>query len=43
VQPPQPLSVADVGLAAGNVLGISGVDQHHREPALLEDLVDRYQ
>ena len=37
----QPLGVADVGLAARNVLGVAGVDQHHLEPALLEDLVGR--
>jgi hypothetical protein len=41
VQPPQPLGVADVSLAAGHVLGIPGVDQHHLEAMLLEDLVDR--
>jgi hypothetical protein len=37
----QPLCVTDVGLAAGNVFGVPGIDQRHREPALFQDLVDR--
>src|SRR3954471_21313523 len=30
-----------VGLAPGNVPGIPGIDQRHREPTLFQDLVDR--
>ena len=41
VQPLQPLGVGHVGLAAGHVLGVAGVDQRHREPALLQDLEGR--
>lgn len=37
----QPLCVTDVGLAPGNVPGIPGIDQRHREPTLFQDLVDR--
>src|SRR5580693_5432177 len=42
VEPPQPLGVADVGLASRHVLGVAGVDQHHLESALLKQFVGRY-
>ena len=35
------MCVTDVGLAAGNVFGVPGIDQRHREPTLFQDLVDR--
>jgi len=41
VQALQPFGVTDVGLAPWDVLGIPGVHQHHLEPTLLQDLVDR--
>jgi len=41
MQSPQPLGVTDVGLAAGDMLGVSRVDQHDFKSALLEELVDR--
>lgn len=41
VQPLQPFGVADVGLAPGHVLGVAGIDQHHREPTLFQHLEDR--
>ena len=41
MQPLQPLGVGHVGLAAGHVFGVAGVDQHHSEPALFQDLENR--
>ena len=41
VQSLEPLDIADVGLAARNVLGIAGVDQQHLEAALIKDLESR--
>src|ERR1700759_5239787 len=41
MQPPQPLGVTDVSFSARPVLGVPGIDQHHLEATLLEDLVDR--
>jgi hypothetical protein len=37
----QPLCVADIGFSSRHVFGVSGVDQHNLEPALLQDLVCR--
>ncbi len=41
MQPLQPRGVADVGLAPRDVPDVPRIHQHHLEPALLEDLVDR--
>jgi hypothetical protein len=41
VQPLEPLGIADVSLAARNVLGVSGIHQQHFEPALVKDLESR--
>jgi hypothetical protein len=38
---PQPLNIADIGLATRDVLGVTGVDQHHFEAALIENLERR--
>jgi hypothetical protein len=38
MQPLQPLGIADVGLTAGNMLGISRIDQNDFEAALIEEL-----
>jgi hypothetical protein len=40
MQPLEPLRVADLGLAAGDVLGVAGVDQEHLEPALIKNLIN---
>ena len=37
----QPRGIADIRLAARDVLGVTGVDDHHLEAALIEDLVER--
>jgi len=36
----EPLRVADVSLVAGDVLGVTGVDQEHLEPALVRNLAN---
>jgi hypothetical protein len=41
VQPLQPLGVADVGLASGNVLRSAGIEHPYMEFALLEYFEDR--
>ena len=41
VQLLQPLAVHDIGLAAGDVLHMTRVDEHHVEAAGFEDLVER--
>ncbi len=41
MQPLQPLCVADVGLAAGDMLGVAGIDEHHIDAVLIEDLEGR--
>ncbi len=41
VQLLQPLAVQHVALAAGNVAHVTGIDQHHLQPAPLQDLVQR--
>ena len=40
MQPLQPLSVADVGLAARDVLGIPSVDEYDLEAALVQNFED---
>jgi len=37
----QPGGVRDIGLAAGQVLGVSGIDEHHLERPVLEHVVER--
>jgi hypothetical protein len=37
----QPRRIRDVGLAAGDVLGVVGVDEHHLERAVLQHVVER--
>jgi hypothetical protein len=41
VQTLQPLSIADIGLAARNMFGIARIDQQHLEATLFEDFIDR--
>lgn len=36
-----PLTVQNVGFAAGNVLDVVRVDEHHLEATFFENLVDR--
>ena len=37
VQAAKPLGIAHIGLASRDMLGVTGVDEHHLEPALLEN------
>ena len=37
----QPLAIAHIGLAAGNVLDVFGVDQADADPGLFQDLMRR--
>ena len=38
VQAAKPLGIAHIGLASRDMLGVTGVDEHHLEPALLKNL-----
>src|SRR6476659_4440113 len=37
VQAAKPLGIAHIGLASRDMLGVTGVDEHHLEPALLKN------
>src|SRR6476620_11114559 len=39
VQAAKPLGIAHIGLASRDMLGVTGVDEHHLEPALLKNLI----